>query len=428
MSNTVHVLLIASGDFFSTYGGGQVYVKNIVNEFIRLQQNVTVISFVSSSVAIEKRKYDSIDLYEVGTNGIAELESLIQFIHPDIIHVHSHKALIVQLGQKLQIPVIITAHHGGILCPAGTLMNAKDSICQTMVSYQNCLACCLRNVRSGIYWYPFMRLLSEKTYLKLGEYLQRIPFIPFISPIGQTALHIIHKQQEWGVIAEGCTRMIAPSYAIAEAMMRNGLSKEKIIVIPHGIPLPQQEVISPVIKNEQMKFFYVGRICYVKGIHILLRAFNQLKDKNVELHLIGGSGNKAERRYMKRLQHQYAANSQIIWHGKVEPDEVYVQIQNYHVLVHATISLEVFGLNIAEALVMGKPALSTRCGGAEMQIEDGVNGWLVEPNNAEVLKLKMKEIIKKGGLLYQSSLSRKVISIEEHCKTIIQLYEEEATH
>ena len=26
---------IASGDFFSTYGGGQVYVKNIVDEMIR---------------------------------------------------------------------------------------------------------------------------------------------------------------------------------------------------------------------------------------------------------------------------------------------------------------------------------------------------------------------------------------------------------
>lgn len=29
------VLQIASGDFFSTYGGGQVYVKNIVDEMRR---------------------------------------------------------------------------------------------------------------------------------------------------------------------------------------------------------------------------------------------------------------------------------------------------------------------------------------------------------------------------------------------------------
>ena len=40
------ILQIASGDFFSTYGGGQIYVKNIVDEWIRRQQNVTVISFV----------------------------------------------------------------------------------------------------------------------------------------------------------------------------------------------------------------------------------------------------------------------------------------------------------------------------------------------------------------------------------------------
>lgn len=49
------ILQIASGDFFSTYGGGQIYVKNIVDEWIRRQQNVTVISFVSTSTGIKKK-------------------------------------------------------------------------------------------------------------------------------------------------------------------------------------------------------------------------------------------------------------------------------------------------------------------------------------------------------------------------------------
>ena len=36
------LLQIASGDFFSTYGGGQVYVKNIVDEMIRQNLDLTV--------------------------------------------------------------------------------------------------------------------------------------------------------------------------------------------------------------------------------------------------------------------------------------------------------------------------------------------------------------------------------------------------
>ena len=74
---------------------------------------------------------------------------------------------------------------------------------------------------------------------------------------------------------------------------------------------------------------------------------------------------------------------------------------------------------------MGKPVLATRCGGAEMQLEDGVNGWLVEPNNPEALKLKMEKVINEF-FFNQPFLSRKVVSIEEHCKTLTKLYEEVA--
>ena len=58
-----------------------------------------------------------------------------------------------------------------------------------------------------------------------------------------------------------------------------------------------------------------------------------------------------------------------------------------------------------------------------MQIEDGVNGWLVEPNNMEALAEKMQEI-SDSFTNYNTHLStERVISIEEHCKSLIKLYE-----
>ena len=190
----MQILQIASGDFFSTYGGGQVYVKNIVDEMIRQQNSLQVISFVNRESTIEKKMYKTIDLYEVGNRGLNELQALIERIQPDIIHAHSHKAQIVAIGRALGIPVIVTAHHGGIVCPAGALLDCNDKICRTTVSHNHCLACCLRNIRSGRYWYPFMRLLPPKSYKRLGAALEKIPFIPFITPIGQTALSIERKQ------------------------------------------------------------------------------------------------------------------------------------------------------------------------------------------------------------------------------------------
>lgn len=419
----MQVLQVASGDFFSTYGGGQVYVKNIVDEIIRQQYSVQVVSFVNRDNTVEKKLYKAIDLYEVGSRGLEELQELIDRIHPDIIHAHSHKAQIVAIGQELNIPVIVTAHHGGIVCPAGTLLDCNDRICSTTVSHNHCLACCLRNIRSGKYWYPFMRLLPQGVYKRLGIALERLPFIPFITPIGQTALSIERKQKEWKTIIEGCSRMIAPCYAISEAMQRNGLDRKKVTILPHGIPLPSEVPnFSPIVRGK-IKFFYVGRICYVKGLHVLLKAFSLIDNPHVELHLIGGSGNKSERRYEKVLKKRYAFDSRIVWHGKVPPEQVFDKIKSFHITIHPTICLEVFGLNIAEALAMGKPVLATRCGGAEMQIEDGVNGWLVEPNNVKALAEKIQEVT-NSFTSYNSSLStQRVISIQTHCKSLIKLYE-----
>ena len=419
------IIQIASSDFFSTYGGGQVYVKNIVDEMIRQCLDVVVLSFVGKEISLEEKDYKGISLWEVGLQATtSDIEKLVQSISPDIIHAHSQKALFTTLGEQLHIPVIVTAHHGGILCPAGTLMNADDQICQTTLSHEHCLKCCLANICTGRSWYPMMRLLPKDCYVKLGKALQKFPFLPFITPIGGTALSIQNKISEWQTICGKATRIIAPSHAIADAMCRNGLSPDKVKIVSHGIP----KVISPIGQTKQsdnVRFFYVGRICRVKGIHVLLEAFNGIANPDrAELHIIGGAGNKGEQRYMERLQRKYTS-SNIVWHGKVPADNVFNTIKDFDVMVHPAIYLEVFGLNIAEALAMNKPVLATRCGGAEMQIVDGENGWLVAPNDVGALRMKMDEIVTHGIKMDTESLHEGVVGIDEHVKDLMKVYEKE---
>ena len=422
------LLQIASGDFFSTYGGGQVYVKNIVDEMIRQGLDIAVLSFVDKDIDITEHNYKGIQLWEIGKQVTStSIEELLRTISPNIIHAHSQKALFASLGEHLNIPVVITAHHGGILCPAGTLMNADDAICNTTLSHKNCLKCCLANIRTGRGWYPVAKLLPKKTYIGLGKRLQKLPFIPFITPIGSVALAIENKINEWQTICDKATKIIAPSNAIANAMCRNGLAHDKVNVIPHGIPKNTRHYHPECNeKQEIIRFFYVGRICRVKGIHVLLEAFSGLKNSNkAELHIIGAAGNKSERRYMQSLKQCYQSPN-IIWHGKVPADKVFETIKDYDVMVHPAIYLEIFGLNIAEALAMDKPVLATRCGGAEMQIKEDVNGWLAAPNDIQVLRTKMEEIVEHGITIDTTALHENVISINEHVKELIQVYEKEA--
>lgn len=422
--------IVANGDFFSDYGGGQVYVCNLVDELIRqklsLDIDLSIISFASGFPQLPNHKsYKGVDLYELSPLG--KVHDLLLSIHPDIVHAHGEKFLIVKACHELSIKCVITAHHGGICCPAGTLLNHKDQICHDQADLHRCLPCYLRNIRTGKFWYPIVKHIPSKLYLKIGAILKRCPFIPILTPIGEAMYSIQEKMDKWDAIRELSTHIIAPSYAIADSMILNGCDKNKITVIPHGIPLPptttltqtDNEIRTPSI----IHFYYVGRICYVKGIHVMLKAFSQIENPNIRLHIIGGSGNKTEEHYKKQLQKRYSNDARIVWHGKLKTHDVAKLIKTYHCLIHPAVYMEVFGLNIAESLVMHKYVIATKCGGSEMQIHNAAQGVLVAPNDIISLQSALSNYF-----LNPHVGNGQTISIQTHVSDLVFSYQNVLKH
>lgn len=392
----MNILLVSAGNFFSSYGGGQVYVKNLVDELVR--QGIHPIIATPGNPGDVPGNYSGCIVHTFAQGaGEAELKALLNNIKPDVVHAHGHKAGFSSACAALDIPCIVTAHHGGILCPAGTLLNHRDKICGRQANDRNCLPCVLKNIKGGLYSWRILRALPHSFRLRVGCWIKKLPFVYYVSPVAFASLSIEWKIQEWQTIYQKAHLLVAPSHAIAESMVRNGAPKEKIFVMPHGIPLPETAVppTSMAVEENEVhpfRFFFVGRICHVKGVHLMLEAFERLTGP-AELHIFGGAGNKKEQRYMKRLTKRYQSNQRIAWHGKIAPNRVSDLTARYDVMIHPTILLEVFGLNIAEALALGKPVIATRCGGAEMQIENDVNGWLVEPNDRETLFVAMQKVV-----------------------------------
>lgn len=414
------VLIVSSSSFYSTYGGGQVYVKNIVDEMIRQQLDI-VVATPGTKIA-KTNSYKGVAVFtfanEIMTDNLDLLKVFIANIKPDIVHAHGYKAAFAKACKELGIPCVVTAHHGGILCPAGALLNHKDKICTIKANAKDCLPCVLKSVREGLYAWPFFKIFPVKIQIVIGRFLKKIPFLYYVTPVGTAALTIHDKHKEWKSIYENSTVLIAPSKAIAATMILNGAAPEKIQLLPHGIPLPLHTG-HPTLRekagnNVPLKFFFVGRICHEKGVHILLDAFNHI-NSNAELHIIGGSGNRTEERYATALQQKYQQNNKIFWLGKVPAEQINQIIAPFDVMIHSTICLEIFGLTISEALAMGKPVVATRCGGAEMQIQNGRNGILVELNDVQSLKLGLIEMDEKLDTIDLNKLGpNSVNSIGQH--------------
>ena len=98
-------------------------------------------------------------------------------------------------------------------------------------------------------------------------------------------------------------------------------------------------------------------------------------------------------------------------------EQITESIKNFHCLIHPAICLEVFGLDIAEAIQQNKYVIATKCGGAEMQIHSESDGLLITPNNVQELQNAICKYVENPT---QSNSS--VISIQRHVSDLIKLY------
>lgn len=433
-------LLIVGYDKLGTeYGGGQVYIQDLVAGLIKLRHDVSHLFTTTGDVSfpqliklthsdinelhlVTPKEWRTVFDLQPQSSIIQEIASILLDISPDIIHAHGLKDYVCAAAKLAGIPCVITAHHGGIVCPAGTLLNHSDEICTVPAGQKTCLPCCVKSIPGGKLWLPLLRLIPHDVQVRLGRWLRAWRFFYFVTPLGTLALSIREKLASIEIIGRYTSRLIAPSPAIRDALVRNGIPESKVFVVPHGIPLPQHQPLRANLEKGPIRFLYVGRISHVKGVHVMLESFTGLPPKAYELHIVGSAVTNPERRYQAKLRRQYASIN-VIWQGSCPHDEVPQHIAACDVMVHPAICLEVFGLTIAEALAVGRPVIASRCGGAETQIREGENGLLVPPNDAIALRQAIQSLIDNPALVRSLAMQQvNVVSIERHIRELEKIY------
>ena len=124
----------------------------------------------------------------------------------------------------------------------------------------------------------------------------------------------------------------------------------------------------------------------IKNISGLLRSFKaalvDLGDpEKMELVLAGGGPDEMKiKQLCSKLQFE---EGQVIFLGRLENKDVLAEMQKADFYV-CNSNFETFGMTVAEALMAGKPVITTRCGGPEEFIHEK-NGVLIDKNNDEQL-------------------------------------------
>lgn len=433
------ICLTASGDYFSNYGGGQVYVRHLARGLMA-HGDVCVVSIATGNASqqapqqhddnglavwqlhVDGRLADGGQPLELQPGVLQPLKALLKQISPQLVHAHGWKAATATVCRQIDMPCVITAHYGGIVCPNGTLLNQHDQLCQVPVSRKACLSCTLHTTPGGRVWGPVVKALSQPLALAAGRLLQQVRNIPYTSPAFKQPLAIANKQAFIDVLTTCPDAVVAPSHAIADALVRNGVPAALVVVIPHGIPLPERKPLQKGLGKRPLRFVYVGRVSRVKGLHVMLQALSGLSGDAWELHIVGAAVTKPEQRYLAMLQRRYTTTN-INWHGGLPAEQVLQWVYHSDVMIHPAICLEVFGLTIAEAMEAGRPVIASRCGGAEMQIKDEENGWLVLANNVDALRQRIDRLINAPEQVKNmANMLGEVNSLAQHVNDIAGLY------
>ncbi|MFN0277453.1 MAG: glycosyltransferase family 4 protein [Pyrinomonadaceae bacterium] len=174
--------------------------------------------------------------------------------------------------------------------------------------------------------------------------------------------------------------------------------------------------------DDDLVIGYIGNFGKGKGHIQLIAAFEKIvKDLPQAKLFFVGRGMLDE---VRDAAAKFPQN-QIIFAGW--RDDVSACLNAMDIFVQPSLS-EAFSQVLVEAMGVGLPVIATNVGGAAEVIEDGVNGFLIEPDNVEALGERVTELCRNAALRQQiGTVGRKSVAerftVELLVKRHLELYE-----
>ncbi len=175
--------------------------------------------------------------------------------------------------------------------------------------------------------------------------------------------------------------IIVPSKLTYQTFLERGISEVKLKYIPQEIDRGYYKRREDK-KDDIFRVLYVGRIAPQKGIHYLVKAFQELNLPGSELILFGGPATRKAGEWVDSLVKGWANIK--IDHG--DPRPAYEQAS---LLVHPSLQ-DNTAVTVLEALAYGLPVVVTDNTGAKELIEEGENGFIIPIRDVEAIKEKIK--------------------------------------
>jgi len=317
-----------------------------------------------------------------------KLKKLIAENKIDVAHIHNiyHQISpsILPVLKKNNIPVVMTVHDYSLVSPNYNLF-----------------------LNGGIY----DKVCGKKYWKCLIDRCVNKSFVQSLIAVKEMYWH--HKILK--VYEKNIDMFIAPSEFVKKKLIKGGLDKNKIKVIPHFVNFEDYKNIKAGESKEKY-ILYFGRLSAEKGIQILVKAMKELPGVNLK---VVGDGDK---NFQFSIFNYQLKNVEFL--GFKENEELQEIILGSQFVVVPSIAPETFGLSALEAMSLGKCVLASRTGALPELINEKC---LFESGNVKELVEKIKYLTKNENYAkIRGQENKKLVEFNygenKHFKRIFNVY------
>ncbi len=156
------------------------------------------------------------------------------------------------------------------------------------------------------------------------------------------------------------------------------------------------------IAEDELVILFVGSFEYFKGIDRLLSSIPRLKGK-FKVLVVGDGGLMP---FFKKMAADLGVADRTCFPGFVDEDVLAKYYNLCDIFILPSLDrTEAFGIALIEAMACGKPVISSDLPGVRTVIDDGENGFLVEPGNVSAVSEKLQVLLDREDLRRKFGMS-----------------------
>lgn len=204
----------------------------------------------------------------------------------------------------------------------------------------------------------------------------------------------------------------------------NIFNHKNIVVVNNGIDIKQYEEGKSIDKKDN--FLFLGKIVKAKGVYDLVSAIEQIIEKypNILVYMAG----EGETNQLEQIINKKNLNNNIKLVGWIDFETKLKLLKDVSTVILPSYN-EGLPMALLEGMASGKVVIGTNVGGIPELIEEGINGFVIEPGDINELSKSIIKIIDDNELVEKISQNnikkiKKAFSGKKMYETIDKLYNE----